>query len=116
MTQQLLPDIGSPFGSDLASINLARGRDHGLPSYTRFRGLCGFPEIKSFSDLQKYFRSGSAKLFEQNYKSVDDIDLFMGGMHEITLEEGILGPVFSCIVAEQFRRLKCETNSWLLKI
>jgi peroxidase len=40
------------------------------------------------------------------YRSVDDIDLFIGGLVESHLPGSMLGPVFSCIIADQFARLK----------
>lgn len=36
---------------DLAATNINRGRDHGIPSYTKIRQLCGFPNISTFTDL-----------------------------------------------------------------
>ena len=40
------------------------------------------------------------------YRTVDDIDLYIGGLVERHLPGSMLGPVFSCIIADQFARLK----------
>ena len=40
------------------------------------------------------------------YKHVDDIDLYVGGFLESAHEDSILGPVFKCIIGDQFARLK----------
>lgn len=40
------------------------------------------------------------------YRSVDDIDLYIGGLVERHLPGSMMGPVFTCIIADQFARLK----------
>ncbi|CAG2176493.1 unnamed protein product, partial [Oppiella nova] len=112
LKHQLFRPPNGLFGGDLIATNIHRGRDHGLPPYNKMREICGLPRLTSFDDLDRAFRSGIGSNFAKLYKSVDDIDLFMGGIHEKPVKEGILGPVFACIFAEQFRRSKEGDRFW----
>ncbi|KFM75214.1 Peroxidasin-like protein, partial [Stegodyphus mimosarum] len=38
---------------DLVSLNLQRGRDHGLPPYNEYRALCNKTRAKHFNDLKE---------------------------------------------------------------
>lgn len=91
-------------GFDLASLNLQRGRDHGLPSYNQARiglGLGGyshFTEITSDLSVQNALASV--------YDSVNDIDLWVGGLAEEHVNGGIVGELFHTIIADQFSRTR----------
>lgn len=112
MTNQLFrpPDLN--FGHDLASRNIQRGREHGVPSYNTFREYCGFGRADHWKDLEGVFPNETLSLYAQVYETPDDIDLWSGGISEIHKKGSMAGPVFSCIMAEGFRNLRFGDRFW----
>ncbi|KAG9509771.1 Chorion peroxidase [Fragariocoptes setiger] len=112
LTNHLFQDTNSSFGMDLVAVNIQRGRDHGLPGYNHFRQACGLTRIRSFQQLDLIMVPGAGRIFSQLYAHVDDIDLFIAGNYERKLRDALVGPVFACIIGEQFRRLKVADRYW----
>lgn len=104
--------LAFPFGLDLAAINIQRGRDHGLPAYTKWREPCGLSPITDWNDLERVVGPLSARRIQSGYRSVDDIDLFVGGLAERPVVGGLVGPVFACIIAQQFSNLRKGDRFW----
>ena len=106
-------DVNIPrFGKDLFAINIARGRDHGIPSYAQFYEKFG-PKtdfdrsMKCWQTRPKSFNSQFWDILKNTYICPKDIDLFVGGLLEAkTNDQGVLGSIFGWIVAEQFQRLR----------
>lgn len=91
-------------GFDLASLNIQRGRDHGLPSYNAARLGLGLTPAMTFADITE-------DVDRQNklasvYDRVDQIDLWVGGLAEDAYGDSILGELFYTIVKDQFTRLR----------
>ncbi|XP_047529182.1 uncharacterized protein LOC125065554 isoform X2 [Vanessa atalanta] len=110
VTNHLFEDRRIPFsGIDLVALNVQRARDHGIPSYNNYRALCNLKRATTFEDLAREIPDEVIARFKRIYATVDDIDLFPGGMSERPLQGGLVGPTFACIIAIQFRQLrKCD--------
>lgn len=113
VTNHLFEDKNIPFsGMDLPAINVQRARDHGIPGYNKYREFCNLTKAEDFKDLQDLSRLPIVYEFSRIYAHVDDIDLFPGGLTEIPLKGGIIGPTIACIIGYQFRKLRTCDRFW----
>jgi peroxidase len=104
--------FGDPIagGFDLASLNIQRGRDHGLPDYNTLREKLAlgrkqsFSEVTSDPDLQ-------AKLAEA-YDSVDDMDAWVGGLAEDPYRHAHVGELVYTVLKLQFEALRDGDRFW----
>ncbi|XP_054709269.1 peroxidasin homolog pxn-1-like [Uloborus diversus] len=101
-------------GLDLFSLNIQRGRDHGIPPYNKWRESCGLPKANDYSDLKGIIPDYILERLKYVYGpgQIDEVDLFVGGVSEFPVNDGILGPTFTCIVANQFKNLKFGDRFW----
>lgn len=105
ITEHLFQQANS-IALDLGALNIQRGRDHGLPSYNRWREFCGLRVARSFGDLTRDISHDALRKLQQLYADVNDVDLFVGGILEELVPGGRLGPTFTCIIRIQFQRLR----------
>jgi len=112
LTEHLFQQDSEKFGLDLVSLNIQRGRDHGLAPYTKWRKLCGQPPVNSWKELSTMFPAMNVARLQALYKTVDDIDLFIGGILEPASKGSLLGPTFLCIIGDQFQRIKSGDRFW----
>ena len=99
-------------GLDLASLNIQRGRDHGLASYNETREALGLARVSDFDEITS--DATLAQALAQTYGTVDDIDLWVGGLAEDPLlEQGSqLGLLFHTILVQQFTLLRDGDRFW----
>ncbi|XP_076162998.1 salivary peroxidase/catechol oxidase isoform X2 [Ptiloglossa arizonensis] len=93
-------------GLDAISLDIQRGRDHGLPGYNQYRKYCEIPVAKTFDDFLDHIPLEMVKKLRETYAHPDDVDLIVGGMAERPIEDGLLGPTFRCLIFEQFSRTR----------
>ena len=87
---------------DLASLNLQRGRDHGLAPYPIWRNFCYdvFGKVSDFENKLTLVR------FLQLYGSLETLDLWIGGLAEDRIQDSLLGATFACIFGLTFSRVR----------
>jgi peroxidase len=97
-------------GLDLASLNVQRGRDHGLPSLAAAREGLGLRPVRRFQDVNPM--PGVARAFDTAYDDANQIDLWIGGLAEADRPGAMVGPVFQRILVDQFTRLRDGDRFW----
>ena len=89
---------------DLISRNIQRGRDHGIPSYGVLREACGLAKL---TGRPAEIEASTWKALMLVYKNnPSNIDAYTGGLAEKPPPDGLVGPLFSCIIKRQFTALR----------
>lgn len=97
-------------GMDLAALNIQRGRDHGLPTYNDAREDLGLSRKISFEDISSDEETVSR--LSQVYNSVDEIDIWVGGLSEDPYQDSLLGELFFAVVKRQFEAVRDGDRFW----
>jgi hypothetical protein len=97
-------------GLDLPSLNIQRGRDHGLSDFNSVRVAYGLPAVSSFDGITS--DPALAQALEALYGDVNNIDLWVGGLSEDRLPDSSLGDLLFTAIREQFLRLRDGDRFW----
>lgn len=98
-------------GFDLASLNIQRGRDHGLPSYNQARIDLGLTPAATFADITSDPQLQA--LLEQVYQGdVDAVDVWVGGLAEDHLPGSSVGELIQTVLIDQFDRIRDGDPNW----
>lgn len=97
-------------GFDLVSLNIQRGRDHGLPSLNDARQALGLPRYTSFAQVTS--KPDLRQRLASAYDNVNDIDLWVGGLAENKFPGAMVGETFFRILRHQFEALRDGDRFW----
>jgi hypothetical protein len=97
-------------GLDLASLNMQRGRDHGLADYNSIRAAYGLPKVTSFDQITRNVEL-QAKL-QSLYGNVNNVDAWVGMLAEDHPPGSSVGPLISRVLVDQFTRLRDGDRFW----
>jgi len=97
-------------GLDLITLNLQRGRDHGLPDFNTLRSDYGLPTKTTFAQISA--DPAMAAALEQTYHTVNDIDAFAGIFAEDDLPGQIVGETLNAVLVDQFTRSRAGDRFW----
>jgi len=91
-------------GLDLATLNIVRGRDHGLPDYNTVRTLLGLTPLTSFDEITS--DTQLAQDLEGLYGSIADVDTWVGVLAEDHLPGTTAGETLTAGLLLQFTNLR----------
>jgi len=97
-------------GFDLVSLNIQRGRDHGLPGHNTLRTAMGLVPIAGFDDLTPDPQLSDT--LDSIYESIDDVDPWVSLLAEPHAPGSMVGETLGRILADQFTRLRDGDRFW----
>ena len=68
-------EINGKGGLDLISVNIQRGRDHGIPGYNAYREICQIGRARNFDDLTDYMKPGTVTLQKAHLSPLGSYEL-----------------------------------------
>ncbi len=92
-------------GLDLASLNIQRGRDHGLPDYNTMRAAYGLDPVSDFDELSSD-PTIAAALSSLYGGDVDNIDAWVGALFESHMSQMSVGELIAKSLVDQFTRIR----------
>lgn len=95
---------------DLASLNIQRGRDHGLPSLNEMKRQLGQTPLSGFDDPR--LRDGAGARLAEIYTSIEDVDPWVGMLAERPIDGGMAGETQAAVLSEQFKRTRDGDPNW----
>lgn len=102
-------------GMDLSSLNIQRGRDHGLPGYNQLRRDYGLASRTDFSEI-----SSNVTVNESLRAVYDDdieaIDPWIGALAEDHLPNSSVGELHMRMMIEQFERTRHGDRFWYERV
>ncbi|XP_051278095.1 eosinophil peroxidase-like isoform X1 [Dicentrarchus labrax] len=105
--------FSSDLALDLAALNMQRGRDHGLPGYNKWRKFCGLSQPQNQAQLAEVLNNTDlAERLLDLYGTPDNIDVWLGGVAEPFVRGGRVGPLFACLIATQFQKIRQGDRLW----
>jgi peroxidase len=105
--------VGDPIAGvvlDLASLNIQRARDHGVPSYNQARVALGLAPRSSLAEISSDPQVEEA--FAGVYVSIDNVDPWVGGISEDHAPGAQVGELIATVLADQFTRLRDGDRFW----
>ena len=93
---------GSNF--DLGAVDVERERDLGIATLNQTRVALGLTAYTSFAQITD--DPALAAKLQQVYGTVDNVDLFVGGLAETPIAGSMVGQTFEIIMVDQFENLR----------
>lgn len=97
-------------GLDLVSLNIARGRDHGLASFNQARIDVGLERIESFDQLTS--NQNVQRSLAETYGHMDNVDVWVGAVAEDHVDGASVGEFVQTVLTDQFTRLRNGDRFW----
>ena len=103
----------NPSGLDLPSLNIQRGRDHGLPDYNTFRLYYDLTPVNDFDEISGDYDVQQDLILAYD-GNIDNIDPWVGALSEDPIDESkiLVGELLFAALSEQFQNIRDGDQYW----